>query len=456
MCAECAEQVFGYDAKLASPRTLIDFTGAGFVIDLSTDRTTALAQIQDLKNTGWWSSGSVAFFFEFSTYNPSTRLHMSATIAFEQDTAGGWHHTPVFRIVDMYRYGKFMDGTIRFFLDLVVNVFVVFFLMVELFQMFFEANINNILPKSVAEIAAKLGAGPGVKRDVDLPDLPYWQKPLLYWKKLLNGWDLLHIGNVAVFLTVLMMDLEWFATPEVRDFSYLPADKSAGVYVNLYPMAYFLRVRTQVTAFNLLLSFMKLFKYFKLNLKWNMLVLTIKHAQSFLAGFMVILFLTFFGLSAMAYFVFGTTIYSYLYVNYALGSLLAALRGELNMAAMEERNELAACIFLFTFMVIIFFVTLNLFIAILQNSFRDLQNFMKAESHFMKKLQLAKEDRRTFLAIFCGDCSQDLAHKYCESDSGDEAEQEELNLDGVTGAEGDMSGMYGMDGSESDVKLKIQ
>ena len=349
-----------------------------------------------------------------------------------------------------------MDGTIRFFLDLVVNAFVVFFLLVELFQMFFEPNINNILPKSVADIAAKLEAGPGVKRDDDLPDLPYWQKPLLYWKKLLNGWDLLHIGNVAVFLTVLMMDLEWFATPEVRDFSYLPADKSAGVYVNLYPMAYFLRVRTQVTAFNLLLSFMKLFKYFKLNLKWNMLVLTIKHAQSFLAGFMVILFLTFFGLSSMAYFVFGTTIYSYLYVNYALGSLLAALRGELNMAAMEERNELAACIFLFTFMVIIFFVTLNLFIAILQNSFRDLQNFMKAESHFMKKLQLAKEDRRTFLAIFCGDCSQDLAHKYCESDSGDEAEQEELNLDGVTGAEGDMSGMYGMDGSESDVKLKIQ
>ena len=456
MWAECAEQVFGYDAKLASPRTLIDFTGAGFVVDLSPDRTTALAQNQDLKNTGWWSSGSVAFFFEFSTYNPGTHLHMSATIAFEQDTAGGWHHTPVFRVVDMYRYGKFMDGTIRFFLDLVVNAFVVFFLLVELFQMFFEPNINNILPKSVADIAAKLEAGPGVKRDDDLPDLPYWQKPLLYWKKLLNGWDLLHIGNVAVFLTVLMMDLEWFATPEVRDFSYLPADKSAGVYVNLYPMAYFLRVRTQVTAFNLLLSFMKLFKYFKLNLKWNMLVLTIKHAQSFLAGFMVILFLTFFGLSAMAYFVFGTTIYSYLYVNCALGSLLAALRGELNMAAMEERNELAACIFLFTFMVIIFFVTLNLFIAILQNSFRDLQNFMKAESHFMKKLQLAKEDRRTFLAIFCGDCSQDLAHKYCESDSGDEAEQEELNLDGVTGAEGDMSGMYGMDGSESDVKLKIQ
>eukprot|EP00656_Telonema_subtile_P035566 TRINITY_DN3953_c0_g2_i3.p1 TRINITY_DN3953_c0_g2~~TRINITY_DN3953_c0_g2_i3.p1 ORF type:complete len:118 (+),score=36.39 TRINITY_DN3953_c0_g2_i3:112-465(+) len=72
-------------------------------------------------------------------------------------------------------------------------------------------------------------------------------------------------------------------------------------FQNLAPFVSYYETTKSVNAFNLLISFFKLFKFCKLSGTINVLWLTLTESSKYLFGYVIMLFLVLFGLAAMTY-----------------------------------------------------------------------------------------------------------------------------------------------------------
>eukprot|EP00656_Telonema_subtile_P035565 TRINITY_DN3953_c0_g2_i1.p1 TRINITY_DN3953_c0_g2~~TRINITY_DN3953_c0_g2_i1.p1 ORF type:complete len:540 (+),score=151.26 TRINITY_DN3953_c0_g2_i1:240-1859(+) len=328
--------VFGRDAKLTSLRTNIKYPGSGYVVDLGTDRTTALSTIQALSTNSYFDNIlTAAVIVEFSTYNPTSYLHQNVQLLFERTSAGTLVPTSTIRLARIYRYPtESTQRNVSLLLDLLNTLYILYFVFAELKQMT-HPNIREILaeefdedgPKSL-EIAAVASV---------YPPEPYWKRPFLYFLKLTDGWECLHLANVCVFVIVLVMNMIWFLTPDVYNYSAQP---STSTFQNLAPFVSYYETTKSVNAFNLLISFFKLFKFCKLSGTINVLWLTLTESSKYLFGYVIMLFLVLFGLAAMTYTVFGDSFFRFTYLDLAFSDLLTSLQSSINFFELAERSLL--------------------------------------------------------------------------------------------------------------------
>lgn len=282
-------QVFGKDATLKSTRTDVSYPGSGYTVDLGTDRTAALATIQQLSTSGWYDSTvTAAIILEFSTYNPAVYLHQTVRLLWERSSAGELIMSDQIDLIRIYRYPtESATRVVSFILDAINTCYIIYFIFAECVLMF-HPNINEVLYQEPDPDKKK---PPGFQEEVFEP-LPVWKRPFYYWLKLRDGWELLHLVNVAIFAVVLSSNIEWYLNSAVLDYTLTPTDTA---FQNLAPQADYYTLMKQINAFNLLLSFFKLFKFMKLSATLNVLWLTLTKAGVFLFGYVAILFLVYFG-----------------------------------------------------------------------------------------------------------------------------------------------------------------
>lgn len=394
--------VFGVDAKLLSLRTGVAYPGSGYVVDLGTDRTAALATIQALSTNNYYDETlTAAVIVEFSTYNPTTYLHQTVQLLFERTSAGALLPSASLRLTRIYRYPtESRQRMISFLLDVINTIYILYFVFAEL-KLMVHPNIREILAED-DEDDGDLKPINLTDDSLRFPPEPYWKRPLLYFLKLTEGWEVLHLCNIAVFLTVLVLNLRWYLNSAVYSYSVQPTNTA---FQNLAPLAQYSEVQRQVNAFNVLFSFFKLFKFCKLHSNLNVIWLTLTESVLFLFGYVIILFVVMFGLSALAYTVFGDTLIQYSKFDSAFGSLLSSLQNSIDFDQLAERSTFVAAVFFFLFLFLIFFVLLNLFIAILNKSFKDVVKAldMRRENTAMPKANL-------WVIVF-GECSVRLWNK---------------------------------------------
>eukprot|EP00658_Telonema_sp_P-2_P013069 TRINITY_DN14962_c0_g1_i1.p1 TRINITY_DN14962_c0_g1~~TRINITY_DN14962_c0_g1_i1.p1 ORF type:complete len:675 (-),score=165.31 TRINITY_DN14962_c0_g1_i1:250-2274(-) len=408
--------VFGGDAVLTSGLTQIEYPGSGYVVDLGTNRDTAYQRIKELQADAFFDSTlTAAVVLEFSTYNPSVYLHHNVRLLFERNTAGALLPSAHMGLMRIYRYPT-EDTTrmISFALDAINTLYIVYFVAVELHLMF-HPDVKKIM--GVQDDLLEAGGIRLAGADVEEEVTPLWQRPLYYCYKLLDGWELLHLANVILFVMVLTGNVRWYLTSAIYNYSL---SASTTTFQNLAPMLEYYRNLKNVNAFNVLLSFLKLFKFTKLNASLNMLWLTLTKSSLFLFGYVVMLLLIFLGLALMAHTVFGTVIFQYTYLTFAISTLLQALQNSISMPPLMERSPMVAPIFFFTFAFLVFFVLLNLFIAVLNKSFIEVSNALNARE------KDGKFQTKNHLATLCGECAIPLAkavRQSCQKTAEEASEQ---------------------------------
>lgn len=121
-----------------------------------------------------------------------------------------------------------------------------------------------------------------------------------WWLHLLNVWNALDIVNFGLFITSFILRLIWWVHPDRTKFQ---------ITTNTYPrtdeIAFIYSLDQQIMAFNCIVSFFKIFKFFSLHARFNVLSLTIEKALWPLIAVGILLFICVGSFSFVGWLLFG-------------------------------------------------------------------------------------------------------------------------------------------------------
>ncbi|RLO07616.1 hypothetical protein DYB28_002420 [Aphanomyces astaci] len=135
---------------------------------------------------------------------------------------------------------------------------------------------------------------------------------------------------------------------------------------------------TNISACVALVSVAIVFKYLRLNTRLNMLWTTLRLAAKDLVAFVVIFVFIFFGYAVMGFLLFGTHVREYRSLSGSLASCFQMLLGAFDLSTLSQANPVMAGLFFFTFMIFVFLIVVNMFIAILSEYYSIAQDEKRA------------------------------------------------------------------------------
>ncbi|KAG7398153.1 hypothetical protein PHYBOEH_011562 [Phytophthora boehmeriae] len=122
------------------------------------------------------------------------------------------------------------------------------------------------------------------------------------------------------------------------------------------------------------ISLLKVFKFLRMNSTLNLLWRVLGMAMRDLMGFLVIFNLIFMGYSAMGSYAFGFALEEYSTISKSYGTCFQMLAGEMDYGRLRQANPRIAPIFIGTFVVLVFQILVNMFVAILSEYYEVAKN----------------------------------------------------------------------------------
>lgn len=181
-----------------------------------------------------------------------------------------------------------------------------------------------------------------------------------------NGWNLLELLDIVLYLTVIALYIKYLASPARYQFHGTATEYSP----DMEQLAAIALIFYNVLCFNVLLTTFRTFKYLKLNHRLYLLWKTLRHAGLDLIGFLFIFLIFIFGFIFMGWLAFGSDLAEFnTFVNSFSTSWNFIIGNAPDYGAMYNSNRILGPLFFVLFTVFIFFILANMFIAILSNSF---------------------------------------------------------------------------------------
>ncbi|VDO24365.1 unnamed protein product [Heligmosomoides polygyrus] len=115
------------------------------------------------------------------------------------------------------------------------------------------------------------------------------------------------------------------------------------------------------------------FNYIGINKTMNQLAATLSRSTKDIGGFAVMFAVFFFAYAQFGYLVFGTQIADYSTFYSSVFALLRTILGDFNFGALERTNRVLGPIFFITYVFFVFFVLLNMFLAIINDSYVEVK-----------------------------------------------------------------------------------
>jgi hypothetical protein len=112
-----------------------------------------------------------------------------------------------------------------------------------------------------------------------------------------------------------------------------------------------------------------------------------------IAGFGCMFFIVFFAFAQLGYLLFGTQVPDYSSFSNAIFALLRTILGDFNFQALETANRVLGPLFFLTYVFFVFFVLLNMFLAIINDTYSE----VKAEiAHRRNEFEVSDYMRRGY------------------------------------------------------------
>lgn len=222
-----------------------------------------------------------------------------------------------------------------------------------------------------------------------------------YMQSLWNLLDMFQLVLLIVFLTHWVI----FAvkSDNIRDDLYRVGDMDCSVpaeeqstagdcFVDIEPLAWLSRAVTNYAAALGLVSVAIVFKYLRLNSRLNLLWRTLRFAAKDLLAFVIIFFTIFFGFAVMGFLTFGSAVQQYHSLSMSLTSCFQMLLGAFDYEEIYVANPTMAGIFFFSFMISIYLICVNMFIAIMSEYYSLAQTEKKNLEENKRNLVASNKD----------------------------------------------------------------
>ncbi|OQR87314.1 ryanodine-inositol 1,4,5-triphosphate receptor Ca2 channel (RIR-CaC) family protein [Achlya hypogyna] len=171
---------------------------------------------------------------------------------------------------------------------------------------------------------------------------------------------------------------------------------AGGCFVDIMTVGNHLAAVFNISAALALISVAIVFKYLRLNTRLNMLWRTLRFAASDLVAFVFIFVFIFFGYAVMGFLLFGNHVRDYRSLSSSLAACFQMLLGAFDYASFLNSNPAMAGVFFFTYMVSIFLVLVNMFVAIISEYYRVAMDEKKLNDENKAKLLSSDSGKDTF------------------------------------------------------------
>ncbi|KAJ3665483.1 hypothetical protein Zmor_000976 [Zophobas morio] len=341
--------VYSTDAETESipyPGKISTYEGGGFYQDLTTTRNASSILIAELKEELWITRGTRAVFVDFSIYNANLNLFCICKLVMEFPPTGGIIPSHSFQAVHLLRYTNYWDY-VTFAFEVTVYLIASYFLMEEI-------------------------------REIMYFKLRYF---LQFWT---------YIDVTIIFMASANFITSLIIFPNV-DSTIKKIRDNPEKYGNLEYLADKKILYNNFAASLLFFSYIKLFKYLNFNKTMGQLNNTLKRCALDILGFSIMFFIIFFAFAELGYLLFGSQVEDFSSFGVAMFTLLRTILGDFDYQAIEQANRVLAPIYFLSYIFFVFFVLLNMFLAIINDTYADVKTEIAIAPDEMQMTEFLKK-----------------------------------------------------------------
>ena len=339
---------------------------------LSTDKNISSFILHDLKFNGWIDRGTRAVFIDFTLYNANINMFCIVKLVAEFLPTGGIATSHEILVQKLLRYVSTKDN-ILFGFEVALIVFVVYYIVVEsvelmVFRMNYFVQYWNVLDNIII-VQILAGAAISLYRSVTINDL----------------------------ITKSETDLDTFTSFET--------------------IAYYESIYNDLAAMCLFFSWIKIFKYLKFNKTMRHFSTTLSRCSKDILSFAVMFFIIFFAFAQLGLLLFGTILRDFATFHDSTYTLFRIILGDFDFLALEQASTLLGPVFFITYIFCVFFILLNMFLAIINDTYSEVKSEMNSETR--PALEFGDYIKKSFKGLF----------SICSKKKDEEDEEDEASVD---------------------------
>ncbi|XP_061573957.1 polycystin-2 isoform X2 [Cololabis saira] len=322
------------------------YGGGGYYQDLSRTKEESAFQLQFLKDHLWLDRGTRAVFLDFSVYNGNINLFCIARLLVEFPATGGVVTSWQFQTVRLIRYVSSWDYFVAV-CEVAFCLFILYYVVEEVL----EIHVHR----------------------------------LHYFKSLWNCLDVL-----ILVLSIVAIIMSIARTAMARNLlSGLLENYTS--HPSFEPLANLQVQFNNMAAVIVFFSWVKLFKFINFNKTMSQLSSTMSRCAKDLVGFAIMFFIIFLAYAQLAYLVFGTQVNDFSTFQASIFTQFRIILGDFNFSEIEEANPVLGPIYFTTFVFFIFFILMNMFLAIINDTYSEVKADMSQHRSEMEMTDLIKK-----------------------------------------------------------------
>ncbi|XP_052545988.1 polycystic kidney disease 2-like 2 protein [Tympanuchus pallidicinctus] len=303
------------------------YRSGGFIFTLPRSKQESMEKLAFLRKNGWITRGTRAVFIDFSTFNANINLFCVVRLVVEFPATGGALTSFQIHSVKLLRYVSYYD----YFLascEVAFCLFIVTFIIQEAIE--------------ITKLKMK------------------------YFRSAWNWLDML-----LIMVSILAICFNIYRTIEV---SLLMEDllSNAHVYPDFYFLAFWQVIYDNMIAVNVFFAWIKIFKYVSFSKTMTQLSSTLSRCAKDIIGFAIMFFTIFFAYAQFSHLVFGSQVNDFSTLQNCIFSQFRIVLGDFNFESLEV-NSILGPIYYISFVFFVFFVLLNMFLAIINDTYSEVK-----------------------------------------------------------------------------------
>ncbi|XP_054839936.1 polycystic kidney disease 2-like 1 protein [Eublepharis macularius] len=325
---------------------LTSYSGGGYYVDLKMTREESIDALQILKENLWLDRGTRVIFIDFSVYNANINLFCVLRLVVEFPATGGAIPSWQIRTVKLLRYVSTWD----FFIvacEIIFCVFIFYYIVEEIL----ELHIHR----------------------------------LRYFTSI---WNILDI--VVILLSIVAIGFHIFRTMEVNRLMGQLL-KKPNIYADFEFLAFWQTQYNNMNAVNLFFAWIKIFKYISFNKTMTQLSSTLARCAKDILGFAIMFFIVFFAYAQLGYLLFGTQVENFSTFVKCIFTQFRIILGDFDYNAIDNANRILGPIYFVTYVFFVFFVLLNMFLAIINDTYSEVKEELSNQKNELQLSDILKQ-----------------------------------------------------------------
>ncbi|KAK9541858.1 hypothetical protein VZT92_001876 [Zoarces viviparus] len=331
---------------------LTTYSGAGYYQDLSRTKEESVIILEELVDNLWLDRGTRAAFLDFSTYNANINMFCVIRLVVEFPATGGAIPSYQIRTVKLIRYITNWD----YFILGCETVFCLFILYYV---------VEEILELRIHKFS--------------------------YFKSI---WNILDI--VVIMLAIVAIVFNIFRTIKVDNLLGKLLEQP-GIYADFEFLAFWQTQYNNMNAVNLFFAWIKVFKYISFNKTMTQLSSTLGRCAKDILGFAIMFFIVFFAYAQLGYLLFGTEVESFSTFVKCIFTQFRIILGDFDYDAIDRANRVLGPIYFVTYVFFVFFVLLNMFLAIINDTYSEVKEELSCQKD---ELQITDIIKQSYMKTF--------------------------------------------------------